>query len=174
MKDFIQAPRSIVFARNLNSNCKIVLLELIDRYNYLNSKKKLPPDGSFYLVGEELERHTDLKKQHILRNIIPILEACGLISKTRKPKDKTGVLKTYCFYKLNWDLINNWDGEKEIAVPAKNMARQAAESQQKPVIQQSPTDTGKDFWETLVREEPDEDRECKAIIKEMGISSRWL
>lgn len=59
------------------------------------------------------------------------MEAKGLITKQVKPQDKKGVLKSYNYFTLNWDAINNYDGtqaDEEVQERRAAVAQKAAEA----------------------------------------------
>ena len=121
---FVKAPRNIVQAQDLTSTEKILLLLLIDKYRILRKYDRLQPDRSFYITGAELEACMDIKRAQILKKHIPALEKKGFISKISRPEDKAGVLKTYCYIKLNAAKIVNHQGDqKDAEVQAKRAAK---------------------------------------------------
>lgn len=125
--DYVRAPRSIVFAQDLTSAEKILLLILIDKCKKMEAFNHLQPDGSFYITGKEMESKMDIKKDQILKKYIPKLESKGFINKISRPEDKEGVYKTYCFFTLNWGAILNHKGDKkDEEVQAKRAAKAEA------------------------------------------------
>ena len=122
--DFIKAPRSIVKAQDLTSTEKVLLLLLIDKYKTMKAFDRLQEDGSFYITGKELEACMDIKRAQILKKHIPALERKGFITKTSRPEDKEGSLKTYCYFTLNIGKILNHQGDqKDAEVQAKRAAK---------------------------------------------------
>lgn len=122
--DFIKAPRNIVRAQDLTSTEKVLLLLLIDKYRTMKAFDRLQEDGSFYITGKELESCMDIKKRQILDKHIPSLERKGFITKTSRPEDMEGSLKTYCYFTLNIGKILNHQGDqKDAAVQAKRAAK---------------------------------------------------
>lgn len=122
--DFIKAPRNIVRAQDLTSTEKVLLLLLIDKYKTMKAFDRLQEDGSFYITGKELESCMDIKKRQILDKHIPSLERKGFITKTSRPEDMEGSLKTYCYFTLNIGKILNHQGDqKDAAVQAKRVAK---------------------------------------------------
>lgn len=122
--DFIRAPRTIVRAQDLTSTEKVLLLLLIDKYKTMKAFDRLQPDGAFYITGAELEACMDIKRAQILKKHIPALERKGFISKTSRPQDKEGQMKTYCYFTLNIGKILTHQGkEKDAAVQAKRAAK---------------------------------------------------
>lgn len=122
--DFIKAPRNIVRAQDLTSTEKVLLLLLIDKYRTMKAFDRLQEDGSFYITGKELESCMDIKKRQILDKHIPSLERKGFITKTSRPEDMEGSLKTYCYFTLNIGKILNHQGDqKDAAVQAKRVAK---------------------------------------------------
>ena len=122
--DFIKAPRSIVRAQDLTSTEKVLLLLLIDKYKTMKAFDRLQEDGSFYITGAELEACMDIKRAQILKKHIPALERKGFITKTSRPEDKEGSLKTYCYFTLDIGKILNHQGDhKDEAVQAKRVAK---------------------------------------------------
>ena len=122
--DFIKAPRNIVRAQDLTSTEKVLLLLLIDKYRTMKAFDRLQEDGSFYITGKELESCMDIKKRQILDKHIPSLQRKGFITKTSRPEDMEGSLKTYCYFTLNIGTILNHQGDqKDAAVQAKRVAK---------------------------------------------------
>lgn len=122
--DFIKAPRNIVRAQDLTSTEKVLLLLLIDKYRTMKAFDRLQEDGSFYITGKELESCMDIKKRQILDKHIPSLQRKGFITKTSRPEDMEGSLKTYCYFTLNIGKILNHQGDqKDAAVQAKRVAK---------------------------------------------------
>jgi len=124
-KGFIQAPRSIIFAQDLTSAEKVILLILIDKYLTLNAfKKEKGKTEEFYVTGKDFESKMDMKRSQVLKKYIPMLERKGFINKINRPEDKEGVEKTYSYFTLNWDVINNHKGDKkDEEVQAKRVAK---------------------------------------------------
>ena len=143
IEDFIRAPRSIVYAQDLTSAEKILLLTLIDKYLTMDTFNHLQPDGSFYITGKEMESKMDIKKDQILKKYIPRLESKGFINKISRPEDKEGVYKTYCYFTLNWGAILHHKGDKkDAAVQAQRAAKaekiKTRQTKQVEVIEQYP------------------------------------
>ena len=108
-ESYAKAPRSILMARDLSCTQKVILLQLLDRYDYLRNTGKLKDGEPFYMVGNAFEEQTDLTAQTVQRQIIPALIAKGLLSKQRKGVGKN---KTYSYYSLDIDAINQHDRAK--------------------------------------------------------------
>lgn len=127
IKDYICAPRSIVFAQDLTSAEKIILLLLIDKCLTLGAFDKLQGNGSFYITGKDIEMKMDIKKNQILKRYLPKLVSKGYINKAKQPENVEGVYKTYSYFTLNWDAILNHKGDKkDEEVQAKRAAKAEA------------------------------------------------
>lgn len=113
IKDYICAPRSIVFAQDLTSAEKIILLILIDKCLTMGAFDKLQGNGSFYITGKDIEMKMDIKKNQILKRYLPKLVSKGYINKAKQPENVEGVYKTYSYFTLNWDAILNHKGVKK-------------------------------------------------------------
>ena len=103
---YTQVPNTILKARNLDSDAKVVIALLYNTYTYAFTNHQLDQDGSFYFTNSRFNEHMDISGEQVIRRVIPGLVAKGLIRTSKRTTNG----KTRNYYELDFDAINNYDG----------------------------------------------------------------